>query len=222
MRRLAQDDEIDELLEQAGRQWRSVQPPPPAITKHRRGPGPLALGGVGIVALVAILLSAVAVRSPDRDNVGNASTRPSGTSVSQSTGIIETGDAVVASGNVLRETEPGDLVLCQLGPTPYSLEIPLQCPPTRVIVRGLDLTSLPGWRQFGGIWASSHVRVAGTWDGGSIVVHDIQEANEVALVRLRVPCSWEPSAWPGNGNNADAVEAAADHRTRGRIKSTAI
>lgn len=220
MTRDRREIDIEALLEEAGARWRSLQPAAPEPTWHEEtshGLAYLAAGGVAAAA-VLVAIAAVGLLSMRPIEMGQETAVPGGQASpspedQMSSWVVREGDTVVASGQVFLRPDGEEPVLCRLGPVLLISNFTPQCPRVQVALSGLDLTTLPGWKQFGdtGVWLSSDVRVTGTWRAGKLEVSDVVSSPAPPYFPDPgvVPCPAPDTGWPGNGD-IDAAEAATE------------
>jgi hypothetical protein len=111
--------------------------------------------------------------------------------------IVEVGDSVTASGNVIDWGDSQPMLCADLLWVAYDPGCPAG---SAVRVLGVDVHSLPGSETEGG-WVTTYVTVTGTWAEGGIEVSDVEVASEPGLAAPpEVPCDSPSDGWPGNGS----------------------
>jgi hypothetical protein len=231
---------IEEELQAAGSRWRSLQPPAPEPIWRERSPNRISFpvrAAIGVVVLAGLLLagygglgrnstapsqptgtgSALSQAPTISDSAAPASSvasppaPPSTPEPDATVGmvppIVADGDHVGASGNILKSGDAGPL-LCRVTGFPPELE-PI-CPPVQVLVRYVDLASLPGWTAYGSTFMSENVSITGVWSDGVLAIATVTPTPAPLLFpRKPVPCDPPAGGWPTTvGADPGEVEAA--------------
>lgn len=205
--------DVDEVLRDAGRQWRATQPDPPEVnpallvsTSRKWGAWPSRLALASVAGVAVLVLGIVQWRA----DVGTGappsmSARPSGaTTTPAREPVLAAGDRVRATGVVVaRHAEA--VAFCLPAVVDLSGESGVVCSSISVGIEGLDLSRLPGWLSNASGGSSGRVTVTGTWtDTGIRADQDAVAAAAPSRPLPITPCAPPAEAWPSSELSVEA------------------
>ncbi|PPK69189.1 hypothetical protein V5P93_001567 [Actinokineospora auranticolor] len=200
-------DPVDEMLREAGREWREAQPPPPEVDLERFGVERRWRVGAVAAAVVVISVGAVVLwpsGSPSGGSASNPAAEEPFVTISPAAPapraeVVRDGDTVEATGYA--RILPGvPARFCAIAPVPGG-----SAPETQPCHFGVPVTGLDPATEH---WANLTLR--GVWrDGGLTVTSQsaakLSEQDPFGPLERGVPCPAPPGDWQAGPMDETAV-----------------